>query len=281
MTDMLVRGANDGGTEARGVVVESERLQAEMEAVDSSGYAPSPSAEELENDPASFATPDAPPEAQVNLQVPYIHQLWDTPDDFNGEAACGPTSVAMVLAYYGVLEPKPMQCSKPYPHTSDYGYYIARSFEHTGRSFNAKAQGDYKGNVGQGLYGAVVHNKLGQVNTPINGMRKGITPTLRHFLEPRGNMVKEVYEPSWRDLARIVGRGTPCHPRGNVFGYAHILVVRYWYDEPHNAYHWIINDPHGYMNQGRYNGENVSYRWWELHKNLEKSKWMWRISGPE
>lgn len=34
------------------------------------------------------------------LDVPYIHQTYDTPDDFNGSWACAPTSAVAVLAYY-------------------------------------------------------------------------------------------------------------------------------------------------------------------------------------
>ncbi|NOK62511.1 MAG: hypothetical protein GFH27_549293n245 [Chloroflexi bacterium AL-W] len=32
--------------------------------------------------------------------VPYIHQLWSTPEWFNGSWACGPTSSVMAVAHY-------------------------------------------------------------------------------------------------------------------------------------------------------------------------------------
>ena len=45
-----------------------------------------------------------PGKVVVKLPVPYIHQVLDI-GGANGNWACGPTSVAMVLAYYGKLEP--------------------------------------------------------------------------------------------------------------------------------------------------------------------------------
>ena len=43
----------------------------------------------------------------ANLTVPYIHQVYDTPDLFNGNWACGHASMVMILAYYGILDPPP------------------------------------------------------------------------------------------------------------------------------------------------------------------------------
>ena len=43
--------------------------------------------------------------ATVKLAVPYIHQVIDTAPEGDGNWACGPTSVAMSLAYFGKLEP--------------------------------------------------------------------------------------------------------------------------------------------------------------------------------
>ena len=54
------------------------------------------------------------------LSVPYVHQVIDTPPDFtDGKKACGATSLAMILAYYGKI-------SKPYgnhvPEIHEYVY---------------------------------------------------------------------------------------------------------------------------------------------------------------
>ncbi len=44
----------------------------------------------------------------VNLSVPYVHQVFDTADDFNGHCACGPTSAVMALAYFQKIPPNSM-----------------------------------------------------------------------------------------------------------------------------------------------------------------------------
>src|SRR5207248_6355140 len=41
----------------------------------------------------------------VKRPLPYIHQVKDLAENGDGNWACGPTSVAMSLAYYGKIEP--------------------------------------------------------------------------------------------------------------------------------------------------------------------------------
>jgi hypothetical protein len=64
----------------------------------------------------------------VTLDVPYIHQVYDTPDEFVGSWACAPTSAVMILAYHGIVDPDPITVSSPSPHTSDYGAYVSREY---------------------------------------------------------------------------------------------------------------------------------------------------------
>src|SRR5687767_1118560 len=52
-----------------------------------------------------------------SLQVPYIHQIYDTAPALEGNCACGPTSLAMVLAYFGQIKAKPMVLQAPHRHT--------------------------------------------------------------------------------------------------------------------------------------------------------------------
>src|SRR5262245_3460562 len=67
----------------------------------------------------------------VNWSVPYIHQICDTEDTFNGINACGPTSAVMVLAAFQRLVPNPITISTTPcgpAHTSSYGFYVTREY---------------------------------------------------------------------------------------------------------------------------------------------------------
>jgi len=54
----------------------------------------------------------------VNWDVPYIHQLYDTPAWFDGHWACGPTSAVMALAYYQQLASR----------AEGYGWYVPNQY---------------------------------------------------------------------------------------------------------------------------------------------------------
>jgi hypothetical protein len=71
----------------------------------------------------------SPAKEIVALPMPYVHQLWDTPDEFEfGSGACGPTSMTMVLAFFKKLPPKPTEVTLSYPHSNDFGGYVAELY---------------------------------------------------------------------------------------------------------------------------------------------------------
>ena len=137
-------------------------------------YPPLPSEEEIEALRGTRAL-RTPPRADVNLDVPYIHQLWDTPEDFNGKWACGPTSAAMVLAYYELLESRPIECPDPDPHTNDYGWYVSGVFTHNGQTFDATAP--TKDGQGAGIYGTVVDRIGGRLGRALAQPARSRHPT--------------------------------------------------------------------------------------------------------
>jgi uncharacterized protein YvpB len=268
----------DYGQDDQGQVTSDEEAQRLLDELEREiEYAPPIDADQA----ISFALRQPPANTRVNLDVPYIHQMWDTPDSFDGHWACGPTSTTMVLAYYGFLEPKPIQASKPIEHENDYGWYVCNAFSHGDRTFDARAGGP-KGSSGQGIYGAIVHEGVAQAIRNVNGLEKGILPVLRHFMKPVGNTVEFVSKPTRRDVINSLEEGHPVIISGNVFGWGHVIVIKgYAYNEATDTFHWIINDPHGYRNAGTHDGLNVAYEWKEIyHPSGEPSKYMFRIRGP-
>jgi hypothetical protein len=99
-------------------------------------------------------TPKPPPMTQLisDLAMPYVHQVYDTPDDFAGSWACGPTSTVMAIQHFGRLGAWPVTASTPSVHTSDYGAYVAYKYTAFGTTFN-RMQTDAKGKAAYGAYG--------------------------------------------------------------------------------------------------------------------------------
>lgn len=86
--------------------------------------------------------------------VPYVHQMYDTPDWHSGSGSCGPTAAMMLLAYYNKLPKWENTVCCPYSHTSEYGYYIAAKYRYNGNTFDLTAS-DAKGNTAWGGYGYI------------------------------------------------------------------------------------------------------------------------------
>jgi len=84
--------------------------------------------------------------------VPYVHQALDTPDWFNGDWACGPTSSVMALAGFHRLPRHPLNISKPYLHSNDFGWYVPSVYTAYGHTFN-REQKDASGKPAWGAYG--------------------------------------------------------------------------------------------------------------------------------
>ncbi|MCK5176674.1 MAG: right-handed parallel beta-helix repeat-containing protein, partial [Candidatus Aenigmarchaeota archaeon] len=74
------------------------------------------------------------------LQVPFIHQVYDTPiAEYYGTWACAPTSAVMIFAYYGRIEKDNIWISHPSPgHNSPYGKYIYQEYTYKEHTFSKK-----------------------------------------------------------------------------------------------------------------------------------------------
>jgi hypothetical protein len=98
--------------------------------------------------------PEAPDQGLLltSLPMPYVHQVYDTPDDFAGSWACGPTSTLMAVQRFNRLAAWPVTISTPTKHTNDFGAYVAYKYTAFGTTFN-RMQTDAKGKPAYGAYG--------------------------------------------------------------------------------------------------------------------------------
>jgi hypothetical protein len=248
-------------------------------------YPPVPDAAALETADRSLPKPVR---ALVNLNVPHIHQLWDTANDFDGHWACGATSSAMVLAYYGLLKAHPLvvTTARQGKHSSNFGWYLSNSFEHNGHTFSATAEAPGRKAV-PGIYGTVLDNHpgIGWATAPddLNRRKKGIRVLMQHFLPSVKNTM--TVQAGLRGLARAdveasfkqsLDAGHPVIVSGTLFSWQHVIVLRGYSKNPASGHlQWIANDPFGYRTNGRPGGGNVVYEYDEI-----KPKWMVRFAGP-
>lgn len=227
-----------------------------------------------------------PPEAIVNLDVPFIHQLWDTPLDFNGNWACGAVCATMVLAYYGLLEPRPIEIPVPKKHSSDYGWYLSNAFSHEGHTFSATARAP-GGKYFAGIYGTVLdYHKWGigwaTAGDDLNNRDKGLRVLMNKFLPQVGNglTIEFGLRGTKRShvealLTETLDAGHPVILSTFLFKLHHLVVVRGYYRDAAGVLQWIVNDPYGYQTDKSFDGCNVVYTYEEL-----KPKWMTRFHGP-
>lgn len=232
-----------------------------------------------------------PPKADLILDIPYIHQLWDTPTNFHGSWACGATSVAMVLAYYGLLEHVEDDSIFHEKHNSKFGHYISESFEFDGHHFTDRAKTE--NGYGSGLYAACVNNNGDASLFEIEGECLGMLRVLDIFLNTIGNKTDYFTLPKVKGSDRQMEQGiteqrfkqcleaghpviVSCDIHKNNKIYGHIMVVRgYYTNEETGETMWIVNDPYGFDWNKKYHGERIAYEYGEMNP-----KYMAVIEGP-
>ncbi len=199
------------------------------------------------------AAPDQP------LAMPYIHQVYDTPNEFNGNWACGPTSTLMAIQHFGRLPAWPVTVDVPTPHTSDYGAYVSRTYTAFGSTFD-RVQNDASGRPATGAYGWCTEDgaawawrmqdyaKRHNLSSDFDGSAT--------FAEVQAAL----------DAGKVVPLSTQLTSAG------HIITVKGYTADGR----LITNDPYGDKNQGymNYRGEGAIYTWAQVG-----SKWFITVYG--
>lgn len=203
-----------------------------------------------------------PAAAALRLAVPYIHQVNDTRSDGNGNWACGPTSIAMVLGYYGRLEPwkvyvaeeqaeagQPIIIPNVDPRSvsgSDFAPYISNAYTAYGRTYNALAS-DPSGNRLAGLYGTICPTGYASWQAMVS------------VLESHG-LGTQYVAVTWDGVVGALKRGHPVVLGNDLTAAGHILVV-IGYTPDGNL---VVNDPYGNRFEPGYGGNNgrgILYAW--------------------
>ncbi|MEO0126523.1 MAG: T9SS type A sorting domain-containing protein [candidate division WOR-3 bacterium] len=183
-----------------------------------------------------------------SIDVPYVHQVYDTPDWHNGHWSCAPTTAIMAIAYYRKLPYWDCWCSSPYGHTSHFGNYICAQYNYREVTYDLVAQ-DAGGNDAWGGYGYMWYNGY----SPYSRMYNYLT---YHALN---SWVDD--SPTWEETQAEVSAGWPYCMCVGLTSAGHLVLA---VGQVLNWHTLIFNDPYGNKNTPgypSYDGKYARYDW--------------------
>jgi hypothetical protein len=196
------------------------------------------------------------------IDMPYVHQCYDTPDWHNGNGSCAPTAASMVLAYFNILPKWETSCSTPYWHTNDWGNYIANKYQFKEVNYGGYQTTDYGGkNLCWGGYAF-----MWQTGSPHTRMAS--------YFRNHGIEATQSEAPPYSEAVTELNAGYP-YTLCVLLTTAGHLVVALGIAGDHTL---IFNDPYGNKNSGymNYSGKNVKYDWPGYnngYQNLNQVAW--------
>jgi hypothetical protein len=230
-----------------------------------------------ETPPQIQKTPLPEYNAKANIMlpgtVPYLHQVYDTPDWHSGSWSCAPSTAMMALAYFNKLPPWPVTCSSPSSHISQYGNYVASKYRFREQYYDAVAS-DAGGNDAWGGYGFMWTGSY----SPNSRMATYIT---QHGMTG----TPQYWTPSckWDTTLQEINAGFPHPICSNLTTSGHLTLCIGYISGQHTL---IFHDPYGNKNNGymNYNGQNVCYDWPGYnngYSNLNTVAWTVKARGSQ
>jgi PKD repeat protein/Tol biopolymer transport system component len=179
--------------------------------------------------------------------VPYVNQVYDTPDWHYGYGSCAPTTAAMALAYYNRLPHWDITCSSPSSHTSSYGSYVADKYR-LNEIYYSTVDQTGGGEDAWGGYGYMWGN-----GSPYSYMAT--------YIQNHNVTSVESDATTFAQVTAEIDQGYP-FPICNLLSSAGHLTLAVGYVVGQHTL--IFNDPYGDKNTGtwpNYTGKNSYYDW--------------------
>ncbi|KJK43356.1 hypothetical protein UK23_33490 [Lentzea aerocolonigenes] len=183
----------------------------------------------------------------------YIHQLWDTRNEFNGNSSCGPTSAVIDLVTYQLPNEFGVQVSQPSSHWSKWGRYITDEFSNRGTTFN-RAMNDWsRTGSWKGAHGWITgYYCQGNPARPCASWESE-----RDFLARNGAAVQQGnFTPA--QVRAFIDQGKFVIMSGSWGSTAGHLSVVIGYHDNGSFY---VHDTYGAGTDGSYDGANQLYTW--------------------
>jgi PKD repeat protein len=203
---------------------------------------------EFQTDPVTFGT--LAPSVDSYLDVPYVHQVYDTPGP-RGYSSCAPTTAAMVLAYYGILPKWPFLSG--FGNWSNYGAYVHEKYYYRENFFNLKYRDcNSTQSTCYDAYGGMGY------------MWTGGSPNSRMagYYKMHGVYTNQTWSTKWSTVAAEIDKKQPFSICNYLSSSGHLIVAKGRTDNDQRTV--IVNDPYGDRNQyswPNYNGKTVKYDW--------------------
>ncbi len=177
-----------------------------------------------------------PAEPMLNNYAPYLHQVYDTPDDFDGSWSCGPSSCMMAQGKYEILPHHDITCSSPYSHTSHWGWYINNEYSFNGYTYDilGLAAGDV---WVTGAHGFICREYGGAV-----------WAYMQDWLNQHTLTSTIDYSPTWSEYTAEIDGGYVVVASNSILGLGHIILFK-GYNADHSFW---VNDPWGNANTSPY-----------------------------
>jgi len=195
--------------------------------------------------------------------VPYLHQVYDVPEWFRGSWACGATSAAMALAYYGCFWQWPCWCMYPYSHYSDYGPFICETYTYNGFTFDV-VETDPDDEYATGGYGYITQNNWEDTKTH-----------MAEYISYHGPSSYVDWSPTFAKACAETDNSYPYVLLNSLTSSGHYITgIGYYTDQ----YTLIFNDPYGDKNTAgypSYDGVQVSYDWPGYNYGNENLNTVW------
>ncbi len=183
-----------------------------------------------------------------SIDVPYINQVYDTPDWHNGHWSCAPTAAMMAIAYYRKLPYWDCWSSSPYGHTSHFGNYICAQYNYREFTYSDTAR-DPSNNISWGGYGYMWYNGFSPYSRMVN------------YINYHDVSSWTDNTPSWNETLAEIQAGFPyCMCVGLTTAGHLVLAV----GQVSNWHTLIFNDPYGNKNTPgypSYDGKYARYDW--------------------
>lgn len=194
-------------------------------------------------------------EEKLNISVPYIHQVYDTPDGFDhAYGCCATTTCMMVFAHYQLIPHWDAVSTRPYSHTTHWGRFISQTYHYF----------DYTYTDGGDTW-----------------MWDGGSPNskMRNYISQHGLSSTQDWSVSFTELSNELNNGYPYPLCVMLTSAGHLIAAKGIY-VGHAIY---FNDPYGNKNTAgypSYDGADAIYDWPGYNNGfVNLSSVAWAVTG--